>query len=93
VRTIKYVSLFKYQYILTDNKAKFGYFHALMPALYLPKAAPYPDAHLKTPKTNAKELDIQSQAQWPRPWSALQDHTRGTKGEPTKDRIADLLHV
>ena len=72
VHTIKFANLAKYQYILTNNKIRFGDFHALMPALF-GKAAHDPDAHLKTLKNEAKELDMQSQAQWPRFWSALQD--------------------
>jgi hypothetical protein len=71
VHTIKFVNLAKYQYIFTNNKIKFGDFHALMPALF-GKAAHDPDAHPKTLKNEAKELDMQSQAQWPRFWSALQ---------------------
>jgi hypothetical protein len=73
VHTTKFVNLAKYQYILTNNKTRFGDFHALMPALF-GKAAHDPDAHLKTLKNEAKELDMQSQAQWPRSWSALQDY-------------------
>jgi hypothetical protein len=72
VHTIKLVNLAKYQYILTNNKIKFGDVHALMPALF-GKAAHDPDAYLKALKNEAKELDMQSQAQWPRFWSALQD--------------------
>jgi len=64
--------LAKYQYILTNNKTRFGDFHALMPALF-GKAAHDPDAYLKKLKNEAKELDMESQAQWPRFWSALQD--------------------
>ena len=70
VHTTKFVNLAKYQYILTNNKVKFGDFHALMPA-HFGKAAHDPDAYLKTLKNEAKELDMQSQAQWPRSWSAL----------------------
>jgi hypothetical protein len=46
----------------------------MMPALF-GKAAHDPDAYayLKALKNAAKELDMQSQAQWPRFWSALQD--------------------
>jgi hypothetical protein len=44
-----------------------------MPALF-GKAAHDPDAHLKALKNEAKQLDMQSQAQWPRLWSVLQDH-------------------
>jgi hypothetical protein len=73
VQTTKFVDLAKYQYILTNNKIRFGDFHALMPALF-GKAAADPDAHLKALKNEAKELDMQSQAQWPRSWSALQDY-------------------
>ena len=72
VHTIKFVNLAKYQYILTNNKVKFGDFHALMPALF-GKAAHDPDAYLKKLKNEAKELDMESQAQWPRFWSSLQD--------------------
>jgi hypothetical protein len=72
VHTIKFVNLAKYQYILTNNKIKFGDFHALMPALF-GKAAHDPDSYLKALKNEAKELDMESQAQWPRFWSALQD--------------------
>jgi hypothetical protein len=43
VHTIKFVNLAKYQYVLTNNKIKFGDFHALMPALF-GKAAHDPDA-------------------------------------------------
>jgi hypothetical protein len=45
--------LAKYQYILTNNKTRFGDFHALMPALF-GKAAHDPDAHLKALKNEAK---------------------------------------
>jgi hypothetical protein len=69
VHTIKFVNLAKYQYILTNNKIKFGDFYALMPALF-GKAAHDPDAYLKN---EAKELDMESQAQCPRLWSGLQD--------------------
>jgi hypothetical protein len=71
VQTIKYayVNLAKYQYVLTNNKVKFGDPRTLMPALY-GKAAP-----VKALKTNAKELDMESQTQWPRFWSALQDYS------------------
>ena len=55
--------LAKYQYILTNNKTRFGDFHALMPALF-GKAAHDPDAHLKALKNEAKELDMEF-------WSAL----------------------
>jgi hypothetical protein len=58
VHTTKFVSLSKYQYILTNNKNRFGDFHALMPALF-GKAAHDPDpryAYLKTLKNEAKEL-------------------------------------
>jgi hypothetical protein len=44
-----------------------------MPALF-GKAAHDPDAYLKALKNEAKELDMQSQAQWPRSWPALQDY-------------------
>jgi hypothetical protein len=71
VHTIKFVNLAKYQYILTNNKVKFGDFHALMPALF-GKAAHDPDAYLKKLKNEAKELDMESQAQWPKFWSSLQ---------------------
>ena len=54
VHTIKFVNLAKYQYILTNNKIKFGDFHALMPALF-GKAAHDPDAYLKTLKNEAKD--------------------------------------
>jgi hypothetical protein len=76
VHTTKFVNLAKYQYILTltNNKTRFGDFHALMPELF-GKAAHDPGAHLKALKNEAKELDMQSQAQWPRFWSgALQDY-------------------
>ena len=73
VHTIKFVCLAKYQYILTNSKVKFGDFHALMPALF-GKAAHDPDAYLKKLKNEAKELDMESQAQWPRFWSSLQDY-------------------
>jgi hypothetical protein len=78
VHTIKFVSLAKYQcistqYILTNNKIRFGDFHALVPALF-GKAAHDPDAYLTALKNEAKELDMQSQAQWPRSWCALQDY-------------------
>jgi hypothetical protein len=55
VHTIKFVNLAKYQYILTNNKTRFGDFHALMPALF-GKAAHDPDAYLKALKNEAKEL-------------------------------------
>jgi hypothetical protein len=61
VHTIKIANLAKYQYILTNNKAKFGDFHALMPALF-GKAVHDPDAHLKKLKNEVKELDMESQA-------------------------------
>jgi hypothetical protein len=57
VHTIKFVNLAKYQYIPTNNKIKFGDFHALMPALF-GKAAHGPDAYLKKLKNEAKELDM-----------------------------------
>jgi hypothetical protein len=62
VHTIKFVNLAKYQYILTNNKIKFGDFHALMPVLF-GKAAHDPDEYLKALKNEAKELDMESQAQ------------------------------
>jgi hypothetical protein len=55
VQTIKFVDLARYQYILTNNKTKFGDFHALMPALF-GKAAQDPDAYLKNLKNEPKEL-------------------------------------
>jgi hypothetical protein len=63
VHTTKFVNLAKYQYILTNNKIRFGDFHALMPARFGKAAHDDPDAYLKTLKNEAKELDAQSRAQ------------------------------
>jgi hypothetical protein len=60
VHTTKFVNLAKYQYILTNNKIRFGDFHVLMPALFGKDAY----AYLKTLRNEGKELDMKSQAQW-----------------------------
>jgi hypothetical protein len=71
-----------------------------MPALF-GKAAHDPDAYLKKLKNEAKELDMESQAQWPRLWSSLQDFRAempeveiagGYKKKPlTDDEIFDIV--
>ena len=49
-----------------------GDFHALMDAL-LGKAKSDPDAYLKQQKKDMKLLELNSQADWPRYWAAVQE--------------------